>query len=243
MTIVCMSLPDEAAVSIQQRCSLLREVQVRPKSVIPANPLVYNLMCPASPAGNIQEGAADNDMATQKRDIKFTYEDYKHTPEDKRYELLYGDLIMVPAPRIAHQRTSVKIEMPLYTFVIENDLGEVFDAPCDVVLSDTNVVQPDLLFVSKERAHIITEDNIRGAPDLVIEVLSPSTAQRDRTLKRTLYSRYRVSEYWQVDTDAKIVLVLTLSDDGYDVDGVYGEGQTIVSRLLPGFTLETDKIF
>ena len=182
-------------------------------------------------------------MATQRSRIKFTYEDYKHTPEDKRYELLDGELIMVPAPRTAHQRTSRKIGTPLDIFVTENDLGEVFDAPYDVVLSDTDVVQPDLLFVSKERSHIINEDNIRGAPDLVIEVLSPSTAQRDRTLKRTLYALHGVPEYWQADTDAKNVLVLTLEDGDYKVAGIYGEGQTLVSPMLLGFTLEIDKIF
>ena len=115
--------------------------------------------------------------------------------------------------------------------------------PCDVVLSETDVVQPDLLFVSKERSHIINEDNIRGAPDLVIEVLSPSTAQRDRTLKRTLYAFHSVPEYWQADTDAKIAMVLTLDDGEYKVAGIYGEGQMLVSPLLQGFTLEIDKIF
>ena len=182
-------------------------------------------------------------MATQRRIVKFTYEDYKHTPEDKRYELLDGDLITVPAPRTAHQRSSRKIEIPLATFVEQNDLGEVFDAPYDVVLSETDVVQPDILFVSKERSYIVTEDNIRGAPDLVIEVLSPSTAQRDRTLKRTLYALHGVSEYWQADTDAKNVTVLTLVNGEYKVAGIYGEGQTLTSPLLPGFTLEIDKIF
>ena len=144
-------------------------------------------------------------MATQRSRIKFTYEDYRHTPEDKRYELLDGELIMVLAPRTAHQRTSRDILIPINTFVAENDLGEVVIAPCDVVLSDTDVVQPDLLFVSKERSHIINEDNIRGALDLVIEILSPSTAQRDRTLKRTLYALHGVPEYWQADTDARDV--------------------------------------
>ena len=182
-------------------------------------------------------------MATQRSRIKFTYEDYRHTPEDKRYELLDGELIMAPAPRIAHQRTSRRIGTPLDTFVAENDLGEVFNAPCDVVLSETDVVQPDLLFVSKERSHIINEDNIRGAPDLVIEILSPSTAQRDRTLKRTLYALHRAPEYWQADTDAKIAVVLTLDNGEYKVAGIYGEGQTLVSPLLQGFTLEIDKIF
>ena len=113
----------------------------------------------------------------------------------------------------------------------------------DVVLSETDVVQPDILFVSKERSYIVTEDNIRGAPDLVIEVLSPSTAQRDRTLKRTLYALHGVSEYWQADTDAKNVTVLTLVNGEYKVAGIYGEGQTLTSPLLPGFTLEIDKIF
>ena len=182
-------------------------------------------------------------MATERSRIKFTYEDYKHTPEDKRYELLDGELIMVLAPRTAHQRTSRDILIPINTFVAENDLGEVFIAPCDVVLSDTDVVQPDLLFVSKERSHIINEDNIRGAPDLVIEILSPSTAQRDRTLKRTLYALHGVPEYWQADTDAKIAMVLTLDDGEYKVAGIYGEGQMLVSPLLQGFTLDIDKIF
>ena len=182
-------------------------------------------------------------MATERSRIKFTYEDYKHTPEDKRYELLDGELIMVLAPRTAHQRTSRDILIPINTFVAENDLGEVFIAPCDVVLSDTDVVQPDLLFVSKERSHIINEDNIRGAPDLVIEILSPSRAQRDRTLKRTLYALHGVPEYWQADTDAKIAMVLTLDNGEYKVAGIYGEGQMLVSPLLQGFTLDIDKIF
>ncbi len=182
-------------------------------------------------------------MATQRRIVKFTYEDYKHTPEDKRYELLDGELLMVPAPKVTHQRNSRDIGLHLVMFVDEKELGEVFLAPTDVVLSETDVVQPDILFVSKERSYIVTEDNIRGAPDLVVEVLSPSTAQRDRTLKRTLYALHGIPEYWQADTDAKNVLVLTLEDGEYKVAGIYGEGQTLVSPLLPGFTLEIDRIF
>ena len=182
-------------------------------------------------------------MATQISRTKFTYEDYKHTPEDKRYELLDGDLIMVPAPKVTHQRNTKKLAKLLDDFVEERELGELFIAPCDMVLSETDVVQPDILFVSKERSYIVTEDNIRGAPDLVVEVLSPSTAQRDRTLKRTLYERHLVPEYWQADTDANNVLVLTLVDGKYKVAGIYGEGQTLASPLLPGIALEIDGIF
>ena len=183
-------------------------------------------------------------MATQRSRIKFTYEDYRHTPEDKRYELLDGELIMVPAPRTAHQRTSRKMLISMHTFVAENDMGEVFNAPCDVVLSETDVVQPDLLFVSKERSHIITEDNIlRRARPGNRDTLAVTTAQRDRTLKRTLYALHGVPEYWQADTDAKIAMVLTLDNGEYKVAGIYGEGQMLVSPLLQGFTLEIDKIF
>ena len=182
-------------------------------------------------------------MVTQRRAVKFTYEDYKHTPEDKRYELIDGDLIMVPAPKVTHQRNTKKLVKLLDDFVEEQELGEVFIAPCDVVLSETDVVQPDILFVSKERSYIVTDDNIRGAPDLAVEVLSPSTAQRDRTLKRTLYALNEIPEYWQADTDAKNVTVLTLDNGEYKVAGIYGEGQTLVSPLLPGFTLEINSIF
>ena len=182
-------------------------------------------------------------MVTQRRIVKFTYKDYKHTPEDKRYELLDGELIQIPTPPTAHQRARRDIGNPIHAFVTEGELGEIFFMPLDVVLSETDVVQPDLLFVSKERSYIITEKNIRGAPDLVVEVLSPSTAQRDRTLKRTLYALHGVPEYWQADTDAKNVTVLTLDGGEYKVAGIYGEGQTLVSPLLSGFTLEIDRIF
>ena len=182
-------------------------------------------------------------MATKRRVAKFTYEDYMCTPDDKIYELLDGELIQIPTPPTAHQGTRRDIGIPLYAFVRGCDLGEVFFVRLDVVLSDMDVVQPDILFVCTDRSHIITEVNIRGAPDLVIEILSPSTAQRDRTLKRTLYARHGVREYWLADTDAKNVLVLTLEDGDYKVAGIYGEGQIVVSPMLQGFTLEIDSIF
>ena len=121
--------------------------------------------------------------------------------------------------------------------------AKCFTPPYDVVLDDFNVVQPDILFVSSERARIITEDNIRGAPDLIIEILSPSTARRDRTQKRDLYARREVKEYWQADTDAKSVTVLTLENGVYRIAGIYTEGQTLTSPLLQSFTLNIATIF
>ena len=183
-------------------------------------------------------------VATTELRTKLTYEDYRNTPDDERYELIDGELIMSPSPREAHQYADVVLGSILYTFVNQRNLGRVYHAPFDVVLSDTDVVQPDLLFVSRERLHIITEDNIQGAPDLAVEILSPSTSARDRGYKRDLYAKHGVKEYWQVDTDAKQITVLSLNAHGdYDVVAVYGVGQTLASPLLPGFALNLDEIF
>ena len=176
--------------------------------------------------------------------VKFTYEDYQHTPEDQRYELLDGELIMAPAPNLGHQRIDARLGVLLYTFVEQRGLGEVFFAPCDVVLSNTDVVQPDLLFVSNERAHLLLGGaNVLGAPDLVVEVLSPSTAGRDRTLKRALYAKHGVKEYWLVDPDARTATVLRLGEGAFEVEAIYGEGQTMASPTLAGFTIDLNEIF
>ena len=122
-------------------------------------------------------------------------------------------------------------------------LGELFIAPFDMILSPTNVVQPDLIFISSARAHIITEDNIRGAPDLIVEILSPSTAGCDRTTKRNLYARHAVREYWLIDPYAKTATVLILGANGYDTYAVYGEGDTLTSPTLAGFSMNMGDLF
>ena len=182
-------------------------------------------------------------MATQRTGTLVTYEDYCNLPEDERYEVIGGELIMVAAPRRVHQASSRNIGTPLDMYVKTNRLGEMYYAPTDVILSDINVVQLDILFVSNARSHILADEGIRGAPDLVIEILSPSTAQLDKVRKRELYARVRVPEYWQADADDLNVLVLTLAGEDYETAGVYGLGETLVSPLLPGFTLEVDEIF
>ena len=182
-------------------------------------------------------------MATQRSGTLVTYEDYCNLPDDERYEIIDGELIMVAAPRRVHQASSRNIGTPLDTYVKANRLGEMYYAPTDVILSDINVVQPDILFVSNARAHILADEGIRGAPDLVVEILSPSTARLDKVRKRELYARFRVPEYWQADVDDLNVLVLSLAGDDYETVGVYGLGETLVSPLLPGFTLDIDDIF
>ena len=182
-------------------------------------------------------------MVTTGARIKFTYEDYCNAPEDKRYELHDGDLILVPSPKERHQTTTLDLAAEIRHFARRTGIGRAFIAPFDVVLSDTDVVQPDVMFVSNQRLDIITPDNIRGAPDLVIEVLSPSTAHRDRTFKRALYARHGVSEFWLVDTDAHTIEVLLLGPNGYDVAAAYGAGQSLTSPTLADFSLNIDDLF
>ena len=175
--------------------------------------------------------------------IKFTYEDYCNAPEDKRYELHDGDLVVVPSPKEQHQRSSLDLATELILFARRTGLGQVYIAPFDIVFSNHDVVQPDVIFVSNDRLDIITPDNIQGAPDLVIEVLSPSTAHRDRTFKRALYARHGVREFWLVDTDTRTIEVLQLDEDGYQTVGTYSAGQTLTSPTLAGFGLNIDDLF
>ena len=186
-------------------------------------------------------------MVTQKPKAKLTYEDYAKTPEGERWELIDGELInleetMAPSAKEAHQRNQMRLGSRMFLFTDENDLGRVY-SDFDVVLSDTDTVRPDLLFVSKDRLHIITADNVQGAPDLVVEIRSESTARRDWTVKRELYARYGVKEYWLVDPEAATIAVLTLTDSKYGVAGIYGIADTLTSTALEGFSIALADIF
>lgn len=182
-------------------------------------------------------------MVTTGAKIKFTYEDYCNAPEDKRYELHDGDLVVVPSPKEQHQTTTLDLAAEIRQFARTTGIGRAFIAPFDIVFSNYDVVQPDVIFVSNENSDIITPDNIQGAPDLVIEVLSPSTAHRDRTFKRALYARHGVREFWLVDTDAHTIEVLQLEEEGYNTVSTYGAGQTLTSPTLTGFELNIDELF
>ena len=183
-------------------------------------------------------------MPTAQPAFKFTYEDYRTVPPDRRYELVDGDLVMVPAPNLKHQTVQVRLGERLARFVREHSLGMLFFAPCDVVLSDTDVVQPDLLFVSSDRAHLLNNgENVRGAPDLVIEIPSPATAERDRGYKRALYAKHGVAEYWLVDPSAETVWIHRLRGRALIVAQTLRRGQTLRSPLLPGFALDLEDVF
>ena len=138
-----------------------------------------------------------------------TWQHVQQAPDDgKRREAIGGDLYVTPAPGVRHQRISLRLLSELYSLLHEPGHGEVFHAPIGVAFPETGEgVQPDLLFVSRERRGIVAEDEIRGAPDLVVEILSPTTGERDRGLKRELYERHGVGEYWVVDPEGDAVEV------------------------------------
>ena len=183
-------------------------------------------------------------MATAQPAFKFTYEDYRTAPPDKRYELLDGELLLNPAPNLKHQSVQARLGSRLARFIEERALGQFFFAPCDVVLSDTDVVQPDLLFVSNDRKHLLLGgDNVRGAPDLVVEILSPATADRDRGYKQGLYGKHGVREYWLVDPAAETVSILRARGGALAVAHTLGRNETLRSPLLAGLELKLEDIF
>ena len=175
--------------------------------------------------------------------VRLTYQDYANTPDDERYELIDGELIMSESPIIAHQDNRMELGYRIQVFVKTNDAGIVYLPDTDVVLSDTDVVQPDIMFISKERQHIIGEANIQGAPDLVVEILSPSTARRDWGVKRELYAKHGVKEYWIADPANKTVWVMLLKDGVLEIQQTCHPGDTIASSVLAGFTVKVDDIF
>ena len=155
------------------------------------------------------------DVSTMQTKAPRTWEDIERMPEDgNRYEHIGGRLYMTPAPATRHQRISKRLQLALIGILEHAGHGEMFYAPCLVEFPDTgDRVQPDLLFVSNERQGIIGKKQMLGAPDLVVEILSPSTAHRDRGIKLDLYARCGVRQYWIVDPDRDVVDVWRFGEE------------------------------
>lgn len=167
---------------------------------------------------------------------KFTYEHYVHFPSDgMRHEIVDGDHFMNPAPNLYHQTISRRIQFQLYAQIELKKLGWVFDAPVDVKLTEFDVVQPDLVVVLQDRAEILTDTKIDGAPNLVIEILSKSTASYDRSLKLQLYQRTGVPEYWIVDPDTCTIEQYILENQKYVLHPTSG---TISLNVLKNVVVE-----
>ena len=177
---------------------------------------------------------------------EWTYEDYKKLPDDgRRYEIIEGVLYVTAAPGFDHQYTVTRLLVHLDNLVTEQNLGVVLVAPFEVHLPDiAQPVQPDVLFVAAERAPRPGAEGFTGAPDLIVEVLSQSTARTDRLVKFGAYERAGVREYWLADPRTRSVEVYSLSEEGtYEMAGQYTPGETVKSAVLSDLALPVDELF
>ncbi len=180
-----------------------------------------------------------------KTDTKITYEEYYKINDVKQYEVIEGELTVVPAPSFKHQNISGNIHIILSSFVKKNNLGVIVTAPIDVILDKTNIVQPDLVFVSKENISIINEDKgVMGTPDFVIEIISKGSKYTDTYRKKDLYEKFGIKEYWLIDPFSQSIEVFTLDENNkYDL---YSEGfieDSIKSFVFLELIVSVEEVF
>ncbi len=177
---------------------------------------------------------------------KFTYEDFLNFPNDgTRHEIIKGEHYVTPSPNTKHQTVSLNLTLLLGTYLKHHPIGRVFAAPFDVIFSDLDIVEPDLLYISRERAGILTDKHVRGSPDLVVEIVSPGTRKTDEVTKRKLYERFDVQEYWVVDPELDAIKVYRRHD------GVFARaaeltaeaGDILTTPLLPEFSVSLADLF
>jgi Uma2 family endonuclease len=191
--------------------------------------------------------AGRNDVKAAASAVKLTYDDFVLFPDDgKRHELINGEHYVTPSPNTKHQRVVGTLFGVIWTHLQANPLGEVFVAPFDVVMSDHDIVEPDVLYMSNaRRSEVLTPVHVRGVPELVIEVASKGTRKRDETIKRRLYERMGVSEYWVVDPAVEVMRVYRHDGHGFGRPiALSREANDIVQTpLLPGFHLPVSRVF
>ena len=172
-----------------------------------------------------------------------TYKDYEKLPEGAPYQLIGGELVMTPSPVPYHQDILGKIFYELKKFVEEKRRGKVYPAPIDVYFSETDIYQPDIIFIEKKRLNIIGEKKIEGPPDLIIEILSPSTAYYDLRAKKDVYEQSGVKEYWIVDPMQKTIEVFVNKKGKFELLGSAKVEGAVKSDILKGLSMEAKKIF
>jgi Uma2 family endonuclease len=178
---------------------------------------------------------------------RLTYDDFVLFPDDgKRHELIDGEHYVTPSPNIRHQQILMNLLLLIGRWLEEHPVGRLFPAPLDVVFSPFDVVEPDILYLSNDRAaQVITPQNLQGAPELVIEIGSRGTRKRDETIKRRLYETRGVTEYWFVDPEIEVVRVYRREDDGFARPTELSRevGDVLSTDLLPGLTLPLASVF
>ncbi len=173
---------------------------------------------------------------------KWTYSDWHLLPPELRCELIENTLYMSPAPTYFHHKYSKQLFRQLDDFVLEHSLGEVIYAPFDIILSEDNVFQPDIIFISNKQMDQL-KLQLHGAPAIVIEILSPSTAKYDRTTKKDLYEKFGVQEYWIVDPANALIEVFELADGKFKLHCAGQLKDVVTSKVLQGFELVAESIF
>jgi Uma2 family endonuclease len=191
---------------------------------------------------------AGTDRTTSTRSTaRLTYDDFLLFPDDgQRHELIDGEHYVTPSPNAGHQRILGRLHLVIGNYLEANPIGEVFFAPFDVVFSRFDVVEPDLLYLSRERAaSVLLPEHVRGVPELVVEIASKSTRKRDQTIKRALYERAGVSQYWTVDPDKELVRVYRNGADGFGraIELRRDAGDTLTTTLLPGLVISLERVF
>lgn len=172
-----------------------------------------------------------------------TAKEFLQLPEGPPYyELIHGELIMSPSPDSYHQSISLEIALPISNYLKKNPIGRLYYAPLDVVFDQDNVVQPDILFIRKERLDIVQKQAL-GAPDLIVEILSPGTKARDLGVKRELYARSGVQEYWIVDPRKQVVNVYYPRENAALPRFTKCRGEDFISPLFPKLVIRTEEIF
>ena len=176
--------------------------------------------------------------------IKLTYEDYVDLPDDgRRYEILDGELEVSPSPAPKHQAVSRNLAWFLHGHVQERRLGSVYYAPIDVILADTSIVQPDLVFIDVARESIVSQRGIEGPPDLAVEILSPWSIRRDRITKAALYARYGVRHYWLVDPDARVLEVYAAEGAEYLLVARCEGATKVCTAVFPDLELDLGRVW
>ena len=175
---------------------------------------------------------------------KMTYDQYCLLPDDgKQYEVIDGELFVTPAPTPKHQEIAGELYALLSAYVKANALGKVYIAPVDVLFELHTVVEPDILFIRQDRLSIVGEKVVEAAPDVVVEVLSPSTFYKDLRKKMGVYDQFGVQEYWIVDPEKQSIEVYARAGKGLQLARSFSSDETLESPLLPGFQLPVNSIF
>jgi Uma2 family endonuclease len=176
--------------------------------------------------------------------IPRTYEDYAAVPSDgRRWELIDGEFEVNPAPTSLHQTVSRRLQFELMEALEEPGLAQVFDAPIDVILGELDVLQPDLAIIAANHTHIISARGIEGPPDVVIEILSPSTSTLDRRVKRRTYARYGVPEYWIVDPKLAHIEQYGIGEAEYVLNQRFDRASTLTTPSFPEVAIDMSWVF